>query len=147
MKYHGALIVGVALIGLAVGCGPVAETTAPTASKPAAKPIAARTLAFSLARYPNVADHIRDAIKAGESSVCTLDREGADERRDAAVKGHAAAKGMDRDEYPFAVCLEGGKGADVRLVPSGENRSAGAWMGNKLEQLPDGTRVLVVVGR
>lgn len=153
----------VAVTGLTVGCGaapatappPVVETTAP---KPAAKttppvpttttkPVPAKTLTFSLARYPNVADHIRDAIADGESAVCTLDRDGADDRRADAVVGHATAKGKDRDEYPFAICTEGGTGADIRLVPSGENRSAGAWMGNKLERWPDGTRVLVVVGK
>lgn len=136
----------VAVVGLVAGCG-AAPITVPAPTATTTKPVPIKALAFSMARYPAVSDHIRDAIAAGESAVCTLDRKGADDRRTAAVAGHATAKGMDRDEYPFAICAEGGKGASVRLVPSGENRSAGAWMANKLERWPDGTRFLVVVGK
>ena len=56
-------------------------------------------------------------------------------------------KGKDRDEYPPAMCAEGGKLADVRLVPSSENRSAGAWLGNKLKKYPNGTVITFRVAR
>lgn len=42
------------------------------------------------------------------------------------------------DEYPPAVSREGGAGADVRLVRSSENRSAGAAMGGRLRPFCDG---------
>lgn len=136
---HGAAILAVLIGATASGCNSDAKVPVEVTS------MATVTLAFSLARYPAVADHVRDAIAAGESAVCILDRKGADERRADALAGHATATGKDRDEYPFAICVEGGKGSDVRLVPSGENRSAGAWMSNQLEHWPDGTRVQVVV--
>jgi len=100
-----------------------------------------------LAQYPEIADHVRDAQAAGESTVCTIDRHGAAERRKESLRGHATAPGKDRDEYPPAVCKEGGTGADVRLVDSGENRAAGAWMEAKMGHWSDGTRVLLVVGK
>lgn len=103
------------------------------------------TLTFSLASYPQVADHARDAMAAGESKVCTIDRKGAAERRKVALRGVKTAAGKDRDEFPPAVCLEGGRGADVRLVPSTENRSAGAWMSGQLAKWPDGTRIRITV--
>lgn len=105
----------------------------------------AGTLTFSVKRYPHVADHARDAMAAGESKVCTIDRKGAAARRKESLRGVATAPGKDRDEFPPAVCKEGGKGADVRLVPAKENRSAGAWMSHQLQRWPDGTRVLVAV--
>lgn len=103
------------------------------------------TLTFSLKRYPHVADHARDAMAAGESTVCTLDRKGAALRRKESLRGVATAPGKDRDEFPPAICEEGGKGADVRLVPATENRSAGAWMSSQLAKWPDGTRIRVAV--
>jgi hypothetical protein len=59
--------------------------------------------------------------------------------------------GYDRDEYPPAVGrgvgpgLERGRNprgwkADVRYVPSSENRSHGASLGAHLEKFCDGTR-------
>ena len=59
--------------------------------------------------------------------------------------------GMDRDEYPPAVGRGRGKGlvrgssprgwrADIAYVPSGENRSHGSLLGNKLRRYCDGTK-------
>lgn len=137
--WAGALIV--AIVALCTGCPPAAKPGHPATSTDAV------TLIFSLARYPDIADHVRDAQAAGESAVCTIDRPGATERRKESLRGHATALGKDRDEYPPAECKEGGKGADVRLVPSSENRSAGAWMSGQLRKWPNGTQVLLVVGK
>lgn len=112
-----------------------------------AEPGVSGTLTISLRQYPNVGDHARDAMAAGESKVCTIDRDGADDRRKDALRGHRTAPGKDRDEFPPAVCKEGGRGADVRLVPSAENRSQGAWMSGQLRKWPDGTRILIAVSR
>ena len=123
----------VLIAALLTGC---AEQSAPAVSG---------TLTISLTRYPNVADHARDAMAAGESSICTLDRPGAAARRKESLRGVKTAPGQDRDEFPPAVCKEGGRGADVRLVPSAENRSEGAWMSGQLNNWPDGSRIRITV--
>ena len=134
-----ALIAVVPVLGLFAGCA------APAASNTDTEDTSA-TLTISLSRFPHVADHARDAMAAGESSICTIDRPGAGKRRTDSLRGIATAKGQDRDEFPPAVCKEGGKGADVRLVPSSENRSEGAWMSGQLKKWPNGTRIKIAVG-
>lgn len=52
---------------------------------------------------------------------------------------------MDRDEYPPAVISEGGKGASVRIISSGDNRSAGGQLGSQIRVLPDETRIRIRV--
>lgn len=42
-------------------------------------------------------------------------------------------------------CAEGGTGADIAYVTPSDNRGAGSWVGNQLENYPDGTRVLIMV--
>jgi Deoxyribonuclease NucA/NucB len=54
---------------------------------------------------------------------------------------------MDPDEYPPAVAREGGEGASVWYVESGENRSAGAAMGARLEPWCNGRSFRLVVRR
>ncbi|ANF96469.1 NucA/NucB deoxyribonuclease domain-containing protein [Paenibacillus bovis] len=103
------------------------------------------TLNFPSDRYPETADHIRDAIADGHSDVCTIDRTGADERREDSLRGVPTKSGYDRDEWPMAMCLEGGTGADIRYVIPSDNRGAGSWVGNRLENYPDGTKVKFIV--
>lgn len=54
-------------------------------------------------------------------------------------------KGFDRDEFPMAVCAEGGTGADIKYITPSDNRGAGSFVGNKLDKLSDGTKVKIVV--
>lgn len=103
------------------------------------------TLQFPSDRYPKTAAHIRDAIAAGESAICTIDRSGADANRKQSLKGTPTRKGYDRDEWPMAMCGEGGTGADIRYVTPSDNRGAGSWISNQLDNYPDGTRVLFEV--
>jgi hypothetical protein len=103
------------------------------------------TLTFPSSRYPETASHIRDAIADGHSAVCTIDRSGADERREESLKGVPTKSGYDRDEWPMAMCLEGGEGADIRYITPSDNRGAGSWVGNQLTKYPDGTRVKFIV--
>ena len=81
----------------------------------------------------------------GESSICTIDRKDADEHRKESLSGIETKPGYDRDEFPMAMCAEGGNGADVKLVHSSDNRGAGSWVSHQLSGLPDGTRVLIKV--
>ena len=98
-------------------------------------------LVFPADRYPETAEHIQEAIKSGESAVCTIDREEAEDNRKDSLKGVPTKKGYDRDEWPMAMCAEGGSGADIEYITPSDNRGAGSWVGNQLEGYADGTRV------
>ena len=98
-------------------------------------------LEFPVDRYPETAEHIQDAIKAGQPDTCTIDRSGAEENRGESLKGIPTKKGYDRDEWPMAMCAEGGIGADIEYIDPSDNRGAGSWVGNQLEGYPDGTQV------
>lgn len=100
---------------------------------------------FPTERYPETAAHMKAAIKRGKSAVCTIDREGATDNREASLQGIPTKTGYDRDEFPMAMCAEGGAGADVAYVISSDNRGAGSWVGNKLAAYSNGTRVLLVL--
>lgn len=102
-------------------------------------------LEFPADRYPETAAHIREAIAKGHSEVCTIDRSGAEENRDESLRGIPTKPGYDRDEWPMAMCAEGGEGASVSYIDPSDNRGAGAWVSNQLEDYPDGTRVRFVV--
>ena len=80
-----------------------------------------------------------------------LNRNEADQRRDRLLEGYPTKPGLDRDEYPPAVGRGRGKGlergsnptgwkADVRYVPSAENRSHGSVLGIKLRRFCSGTK-------
>lgn len=103
------------------------------------------TLNFPTSRYPETGAHIKDAIATGHSSVCTIDRDGAEENRRESLKGYPTKKGYDRDEWPMAMCAEGGAGADIRYISPSDNRGAGSWVSHQVEDYPDGTRVKFIV--
>ncbi len=68
-----------------------------------------------------------------EAALLHIDRPGADQNSEESLRGIPTRPGYDRDEYPPAVSSEGEYGADVRYVPSSDNRGAGASMGDQLE--------------
>lgn len=41
----------------------------------------------------------------------------------------------------MAMCDEGGAGADIEYITPSDNRGAGSWVGNQLEDFADGTKV------
>jgi hypothetical protein len=96
-------------------------------------------------RYPETAEHVREAEKKGESSICTIDRKDVKEHRKESLAGIETKAGYDRDEFPMAMCSEGGQGADVKLVHSSDNRGEGSWVSHQLSGLSDGTKVLIKV--
>jgi len=83
-------------------------------------------------RYPKTAQHLVEAKRKGEAKILHLDREGAEDNRDASLAGIPTKDGYDRDEYPPAATAEGGAGADVKYVLSSDNRGAGSSMGAQL---------------
>ncbi len=54
-------------------------------------------------------------------------------------------KGKDRDEWPMAMCAEGGAGADIRYISPSDNRGAGSWVGHKLDDYPGSTKIEFIV--
>jgi hypothetical protein len=101
---------------------------------------------LSRRRWPHIADHVTD-VRQRYPLVLHLDRRHADAHRDASLRGVRTREGQDRDEFPPAVAKEGGRGADIRLVPSSENRSSGAYVGNKLRRWCDGQGFVIRVRR
>ncbi|MEK4605486.1 NucA/NucB deoxyribonuclease domain-containing protein [Bacillus sp. FSL L8-0099] len=105
----------------------------------------AQVIEFPSNKYPETASHIKDAIANGKTDICTIDRDGAAERRKQSLANVPTKKGYDRDEYPMALCREGGKGADIKYIKPADNRGAGSYIGNKVDKLPDGAKVKIVV--
>jgi hypothetical protein len=102
-------------------------------------------LYFPAHEYPETAAHIAAALQAGETAVCTIDRDGADANRSASLSGIPTKDLYDRDEWPMAMCEEGGKGASVAYVELSDNRGSGSWVGNALGAYPDGTKVKFIL--
>lgn len=102
-------------------------------------------LEFPSDRYPETALHIYGAIEQGYSDVCTINRAGAEENRKESLRGIDTREGFDRDEWPMAMCEEGGKGASVAYISASDNRGAGSWVGNELSQYENGERILFIV--
>lgn len=105
-----------------------------------------RMLVISKSASPQAAGHILDSQARGYPSVLTLDRLGRSARRRASLSGIPTRPGMDRDEYPPAVFVEGGTGASVRYIPSSDNRSAGGQMSAQLAGVPEGCKITMTVG-
>ena len=108
-------------------------------------------IAFSAKKFPNVRRHFRGALRRGWPRRLVVNRRGADARRERVLRDIPTREGFDRDEYPPAVGRGRGPGlergrnprgwkADVRYVPSSENRSHGATLGDRLEPFCNGTR-------
>jgi len=104
-----------------------------------------KTIHFPSDRYPETAKHIEEAIDEGQSSICTIDRKNSDEQRDKSLHGIPTKRGYDRDEWPMAMCKEGGAGASVKYVRPSDNRGAGSWVSHQLSDDPDGTRIQFII--
>jgi hypothetical protein len=94
-------------------------------------------------KYPESAKHLEDAGAVGVP--LTVDRSGRDARRRAALKDHETVPGMDRDEAPPAVFMEGSQ--SVRPIPSSDNRGSGASMGNQIKDVKDGEKAIITIQR
>jgi hypothetical protein len=122
-----------------------------TATTSCAKPKGVHRVVFDRAKYPHIRRHFKGALKRGWPRTLVVNRRGADARRDRLLSGYPTRDGYDRDEYPPAVGRGRGKGlmkgrhprgwkADVRYVPSSENRSHGASLGGQLRPYCNGTK-------
>lgn len=132
----------------AAGGTPPATPTAPPATPGCAAPTSVQSLRFASAKYPNIRKHFLAAVRAGWPQILTINRAGADQRRDRLLRGVPTRAGYDRDEYPPATArgrgakVEGqnpsGWMASIAYVRSSENRSHGATMGAALRKYCDG---------
>lgn len=104
------------------------------------KPDGIIDVSFSKTTFPHIRRHQIRSIREGWPSVYTINRKGADARRDKALAGIPTKPGYDRDESPAAMLRRTWR-TDVALVPSSENRRHGALMGAKLRRYCNGTRV------
>ncbi|WP_223274363.1 RHS repeat-associated core domain-containing protein [Escherichia albertii] len=102
-------------------------------------------LTLDKSQYPATFGHIADAIKAGHASIVTILRNAAKSNRKLSLKGIKTRLGLDRDEWPMAMFKEGGKDAHIRHIDPSDNRGAGSSIGDILSNLPDGTKIKVVV--
>ncbi len=50
-----------------------------------------------------------------------------------------------QDSTLWAMCSEGGEGADIKYISPKDNRGAGSWVGHKLDEYADGTKVEFIV--
>lgn len=133
----GVLGAGGHLFNSAKGAGKVVKEAAAAAS--CERPDEVVDVSFSQTKYPHIRAHYRRAVREGWPSVFTLNRKGADARRDKALEGVPTKPGYDRDEEPPAVGRKTWH-THVALVPSSENRSHGATLSVKLKRYCDGTR-------
>jgi RHS repeat-associated protein len=90
-------------------------------------------------KHPDSAQHAADAQAGGQPAEVTIDRTRAPGRRDDALRGTPTVAGKDRDHYPPAVVVEGGKGASVKPIAPSDNRGAGADLRHKIRPYPDRT--------
>jgi hypothetical protein len=97
-------------------------------------------ITFSKSDYPNIIRHIKYSFRIGYPKTLVIWRKGADRRRDQLLQGIPTKPGYDRDEAPAAVLRKKVK-ADVRYVPSSENRSAGSSLGRQISGYCNGVHV------
>ena len=98
--------------------------------------LAAKTipeLEISASKYPELAENILNAQKAGHPDILTHGGDIAANRA-AALEGVPNIKPFSRDEYPFASSMEGGGGSWVGHVPVSQQNAQGALMKNFFKQ-------------
>lgn len=120
-------------------CSTKRAQSRPPRERACTRPSGVQDVVFSAARYPNIAAHMRRAIRRGRPRILVLHRRRSGVRRDRALEGFPTRPGYDRDEYPPAI----GRAtwpADIAYVPSRENRAHGAALGAKLRRFCRGTR-------
>lgn len=134
----------------AVWAGGLASAAARAATKSAGKAVARpRDVIVNSKQHPQAAAHINEAQRLGEPTVLTLDRGNATSRRKDALRytprNDRSPAAKDRDEYPPAMTREGGSNASVRYIDPRDNRGAGKSIEHQTHDLPDGSRIRVLV--
>lgn len=144
----------------AVEAGPLANATRGAIAKRAAAQQQARhavahnagkprDVIIRRSRHPEAAANIEHSQRNGQPTVLHIDRAGADARRKEAIGGVNSktrpGPHHERDEYPPALTREGGHNANVRFIHRHDNRGAGSSMRWQIRDLPDGSKIRVLV--
>lgn len=95
--------------------------------------------------HPSTAEHICAAQRSGQPTRLIIDRSGVAQRRENSLQDIPVRSEFDRDEYPMALFLEGGTGADVAYLEGPDNRGAGSYIAWQLRGVPDGAEVRIRV--
>jgi hypothetical protein len=133
-------LAGAAIVAVIAWPSATGATSTSGGADECVKPDGVQRLVFSRSNYPNIRRHFHGALRRGWPRRLVLNRRGADARRDRLLENIPTREGFDRDEYPPAVGRGKGPGlergrhprgwkADVRYLPSSENRSHGASLG------------------
>ncbi|WP_317191402.1 DUF6443 domain-containing protein [Hymenobacter guriensis] len=99
---------------------------------------------------PAIYQHTLDAFKKGRPQILTYDsdKNNRDKRREDALKASGLPsrypEGLERDEYPYASTMEGGKNALVAYVPKKQNGSQGARLKQLYSQMKTGDKFIVL---
>ena len=108
-----------------------------------------RDVIIQRSKHPEAAANIEHAQSNGQPTVLHVDRPGAGGRRAAATGrvnlNSKPAPHYERDEYPPAFTKEGGHNANVRFIDRHDNRGAGSTMRAQTRDLPDGSKIRVLV--
>jgi len=103
-------------------------------------------LRISAREYPQLAENILHAQKAGHPSILTHGG-AARANRAAALEGVPNIRPLSRDEYPFASSVEGGAGSWVGHIPPAQQRAQGGLITEFLRRhnIQPGDQYIVVV--
>lgn len=108
-------------------------------------------LRISASKYPELAENILNAQKAGHPSVLTHGGEAVmNANRNAALHQPYrdfvpnVGRGLSRDEYPFASSLQGGAGSWVGHIPVSQQQAQGGLIRAMNLKPGDQYRVVIV---
>ncbi len=137
-------------VGSDATAGSLAGAAARAATRNSAKLLfKPKDVVLRRSQFPEAARHVDMAQRLGQPTVLTIDRSHALRQRRESLRhiarGEGSPRGMDRDEYPFAMTREGGQNADVRYISAGDNRGAGSSIAHQTRNLRDGDRIRVLV--
>ncbi len=109
-------------------------------------------------RYPEAAQHVREAIANGKPTILTIDRDPPTQKRvrdrrsqsieNSGLKScpkNENGEDQDRDEYPPAMFIENGGSASVKCIRAGDNRGAGKSIGIQATPYAEFSKARIVI--
>jgi hypothetical protein len=154
--YWGAVDLGLGAMGVKLGMAGVLRSGSSFVSGVRAwnaAETALPELRISASKYPDLAENMLHAQRAGHPNVLTHGGDAViNANRNAALHEPykdfvPKIKGFTRDEYPFASSLEGGPGAWVGHVPVSQHNAQGALIKNFIDanKITPGMQYRVVI--